>query len=72
MERKHDWRVRLEHARVCRDALVECGNKQPTSPDPDGGLITVECRFFNGRVFFGFLKERNHTDGDFDACKCSR
>lgn len=67
---KAEWEKHLAHERVCRDALVECGNPAPTKPDPVNGLVRVEARIFNGRVFFAHLKKHGHTAATFNTCEC--
>ena len=66
------WEKRLAHAKVCRDALVACGNPAPKEPDPKGGLMHVICQRFDGKTFFKHLNERGHTDAEYERCLCSK
>lgn len=65
-----EWELRLEHERAIRDALVACGNTPPDRPDPEGGLIPIDGRKFNGAIYWPFLEARGHNNGDFGLCKC--
>lgn len=65
-----EWKKRLEHQRAIRDAYVAMGNPAPDRPDPEGGLIMVPFRRFNGKVFRAFLAKRGHDNSEFEACAC--
>lgn len=67
-----DWEKRLAHERTCRDALVACGNRAPSRPDPEGGLVTVQVRVFKGAVYFDFIKQRGHDHAEYNMCVCRK
>ena len=66
------WQQMLAHEKVCRDALVACGNQAPEEPDPPGGFFAVNARMFNEEIYFTYLNEHNHTHTEFDKCVCSK
>lgn len=67
-----DWQKRLAHAKALRDAAVACGNPKPTTPDPEGGLVQVKVLKYNGKIFWNFMKEHNHSDTEYELCSCSQ
>lgn len=67
-----EWQKRLVHERVCRDALIACGNAAPTRPDPTNGLIQVRPVLkFNGKVYSEYLNGKGHTHSDYSLCACA-
>lgn len=70
MSQRPEWEKRLFHARAVRDCYVAMGNPAPSRPDPEGGLIEVPLRRFNGRIYKSLLAVRGHTSGDYEQCEC--
>lgn len=66
----YDWKKELEHARAVRNALVACGNPAPSRPDPEGGVVNVQQRKFNGEIFWKSMNEQGHDASLPEKCKC--